>query len=392
MTRKHLFALFILLATAAAVSAQRPGMPGPPPGVPPMDRRGPDGGPGDWLKAVDTNGDDRLDRAELEAAIDDTFRGLDRDGIGTVELARPEMPVERMPGERREGDHQMMKRLPLPPFFFDNSGTDGPIDKAKFADIVRKAFARFDTNGDGALDRPEIERIGPRAPRAPGRPDGPPPNVEFLSAELRFGDKLVAGKPFSAEIEISDTKRLFDGTTVQKKRSGAQYRDSAGRTRREMPLEIGGLVSGSGDGKPQLLVFINDFGAKARYFLDANSKVARKHPLAASEPQEPALPPGAQKESLGQRVIEGIACEGTRITVDIPFSDGGKTLKAVTETWYSPELDVIVLAKHTDPIVGEHIFRLTNIVKGEPQADLFVVPAGYKIESRGDGPKGVKRD
>ena len=65
----------------------------------------------------------------------------------------------------------------------------------------------------------------------------PPPNAMFIAAELRFGDKLVKGQPFSAETVIEDTRRLYDGTTVTKTTKGAFYRDSAGKTRREQPLE-----------------------------------------------------------------------------------------------------------------------------------------------------------
>lgn len=403
MTRNHLFAILLVLAGFGSGMAQRPGMPGPPPGMPgqpgrpggpPMDRKGPQGHHADWIKAVDKNNDGRLDRAELEVAIEETIRALDPEGTGTIRLMRPEGPRDGRQFEQRlgEGAPRNGRRPPLPPFFFEGSDADGPMDKVRFTEIARKAFATFDTNGDGVLDRSELEKVGPLGPRNPGRPEGPPPNVEFLAAELRFGDKLIAGKPFSAQIEILDTKRLFDGSIVEKKRTGALYRDSAGRTRREMPLEIGGLVAQGGDNRPQVLVFINDFNARARYFLDANAKTARKHPLESGGPQEITLPPGAQKESLGQREIEGVMCEGTRITIDIPFGDGGTKVKAVTETWFSPEFELIVLAKHTDPIIGEHVFRLLNISKAEPQADLFVVPAGYKIESRGDAPKGVKRD
>ena len=58
----------------------------------------------------------------------------------------------------------------------------------------------------------------------------------FIAAELRFGDKLVTGQPFSADTVIEDTHRLFDGTTVTKKNSGSIYRD------RVMPRGDDGVV------------------------------------------------------------------------------------------------------------------------------------------------------
>ena len=55
----------------------------------------------------------------------------------------------------------------------------------------------------------------------------PPPNARFIGGEIRFGDKLVKGQPFSAETVVEDTRRLYDGSTVTKQNRGAVYRDTA---------------------------------------------------------------------------------------------------------------------------------------------------------------------
>src|SRR5262249_34046904 len=56
------------------------------------------------------------------------------------------------------------------------------------------------------------------------------------------------------------------------------------------------------------------------------------------------------KESLGKQVIEGIEAEGMRVRMTIPAGDIGNTLplEITTETWYSPELQLIVLSKQHD--------------------------------------------
>jgi hypothetical protein len=54
----------------------------------------------------------------------------------------------------------------------------------------------------------------------------------------------------------------------------------------------------------------------------------------------------------------------------------------VSEQWFSPDLEVLVLTKHSDPRVGETIYRLTNIVRAQPDPNLFVVPADYTIKGR----------
>lgn len=54
-------------------------------------------------------------------------------------------------------------------------------------------------------------------------------------------------------------------------------------------------------------------------------------------------------------------------------------IEVVSERWYSPELQVVVLTRRTDPRFGETIYRLTNIVRAEPDPDLFKVPDGYAV-------------
>ena len=46
----------------------------------------------------------------------------------------------------------------------------------------------------------------------------------------------------------------------------------------------------------------------------------------------------------------------------------------VSERWYSPELKAVVLSRRADPRFGETVFRLINLVRGEPGADFFEIP------------------
>jgi hypothetical protein len=99
---------------------------------------------------------------------------------------------------------------------------------------------------------------------------------------------------------------------------------------------------------------------------------------------ESALPK-PQTESLGKRVIEGIAAEGTRTIVTIPAGQVGNELpiQVVSESWFSPELQVVVMSKNSDPRMGETSYRLTGINRSEQSRSLFEVPADYKIEEGG---------
>ena len=84
------------------------------------------------------------------------------------------------------------------------------------------------------------------------------------------------------------------------------------------------------------------------------------------------------KEDLGQQTIEGVTATGTRTTTVIPAGAIGneQPIRIVSEEWTSPELQVLVLTKHSDPRTGETSYRLTGVTRTEPAKSLFEVPAG----------------
>lgn len=92
-----------------------------------------------------------------------------------------------------------------------------------------------------------------------------------------------------------------------------------------------------------------------------------------------------RKEELGTQTVEGVEAEGTRYTTTIPAGEIGNELpiEMVFESWYSPELQVVIMSKHTDPRFGENTYRLTNINRSEPPHSLFEVPADYTIQEAG---------
>lgn len=86
-------------------------------------------------------------------------------------------------------------------------------------------------------------------------------------------------------------------------------------------------------------------------------------------------------ESLGTKIIEGVEAEGTRSVRTIPAGAIGNDLpiEIVYEKWYSKELDMIVYSRNFDPRFGEQIYRLVNVDRSEPEADLFKVPADFQL-------------
>jgi hypothetical protein len=91
--------------------------------------------------------------------------------------------------------------------------------------------------------------------------------------------------------------------------------------------------------------------------------------------------PRRKVESLGKQMIEGVEVVGTRSTYTIPAGEIGNTfpIEIVAETWYSPDLQLMVLTKSHDPRSGETSYRLTNLNRNEPDRALFEVPTDYTV-------------
>ncbi|HEV3468963.1 MAG TPA: hypothetical protein VG148_06550 [Pyrinomonadaceae bacterium] len=269
----------------------------------------------------------------------------------------------------------------------------------------------------------------------------------FLSTEMSFGGKVVKGVPYSAQAVTETVQTLGDGNRIVRKNSAAVYRDSEGRTRRDQTLGHVGPFASAGDA-PQTS-FINDPVAGVNYVLDPRTKTARKLPAFEfrfrAEGREPAVqdkvrrrvkveermkvegeeaaahgfvfaapappPPGhgpggpdvvffghssraeTKTEKLEKRVVEGVEAEGQRTVTTIPAGEIGneQPIQIVHERWYSPELQLVVMTRHSDPRFGETTYRLTNISRGEPGAALFQVPADYALKEAPAPTRGIRR-
>ena len=52
------------------------------------------------------------------------------------------------------------------------------------------------------------------------------------------------------------------------------------------------------------------------------------------------------------------------------------------EYWHSDQLGINLLSIRTSPEFGKQTFRITEITLGDPDAHLFRVPAGYKVNDQ----------
>ena len=220
------------------------------------------------------------------------------------------------------------------------------------------------------------------------RTEAPDDVVGFMGFEAGMGESAVKGKPYSAQIMTETKQVLGDGTHIDRKSTGLVARDTDGRTRREQSFPGMGYLSASG-AAPHV-VFINDPVAHVHYVLEPDTKIARKMvpPTALDTvpggPRKTAVgkPDEATTESLGTQTIEGVQAQGTRTTRTIPAGAIGndQPIQIITERWFSPDLQTVVMMKHSDPRNGETTYQLTGINRSAPDASLFEVPADYTVK------------
>jgi hypothetical protein len=85
-------------------------------------------------------------------------------------------------------------------------------------------------------------------------------------------------------------------------------------------------------------------------------------------------------EDLGYTTLNGMQAKGPRVTRTIPaeVSGTGKSVNIVDEIWYSEQLHMNLLERHTDVRGGVQTLAILSIQRKEPSASLFEVPGGYK--------------
>jgi hypothetical protein len=238
-----------------------------------------------------------------------------------------------------------------------------------------------------------------------GMPPGPPPGGfggpgDFAMVRPEFGmpGKVVTGAPYSAQAVTQFTQTLADGNHIQRTTTASVARDSQGRTRTERSVGAIGPLAGSGSASKA--VFINDPVGAMSYMLDAASHTVHQIPAKARWSRQ-VVESGAQvktesagamvkqramanlkTDDLGTQVIDGLAVQGKRITRTIPAAQAGseRDIEVVTETWTSPELQMVVMSKTSDPRFGDSVYKLTNISRAEPDPALFTVPSDYQVQ------------
>jgi hypothetical protein len=89
----------------------------------------------------------------------------------------------------------------------------------------------------------------------------------------------------------------------------------------------------------------------------------------------------ASTRDLGTRDIEGVKAEGKLRSYEIPAGEVGNRNPIVVshESWYSPDLQITLYTKHSDPRTGDMIYRVEGLKREEPAPALFTVPSDYTV-------------
>jgi hypothetical protein len=277
----------------------------------------------------------------------------------------------------------------------------------------------------------------PQLPPTPGpgvittQVGGPGMGFQFVSAEPAVSTRVVKGAPYSLEATIETAQTLSDGNRIVHRQVVRLFRDAEGRTRREETLSAIGPWAASGT--PPTIVTIQDPVSKVTYSLDPLNKIATKLPsgmpsgpmglsgirivgsgVSTSKPSEgptsnlgfsavagsfgtaggedgfvtvqngmavQTVTPEETSESLGKETVAGVSGDGTRTSIIIPVNTIGneRPIEITRERWYSPELQIVLRSKQTDPRFGETTYDVTRIDRGKPAHALFEVPSDYQV-------------
>jgi uncharacterized lipoprotein YbaY len=251
--------------------------------------------------------------------------------------------------------------------------------------------------------------------------------------------RITTGRPYTAEATTEFVQMLGDGNKITRKAVVRIYRDGEGRTRRE-ELGTDGAVrvisiydpvaqtsyvldpATRTARKSAIRVVLPDvtlsdedkrkIETKMRTEVEARGRVEGRVALVApGEPLTPAVAeemrkrmvetvvsaPGAgrgvvqpaargadakNEESLGQKMFDGVLADGKRVTTVLPAGSIGnqQPITVLSEQWFAPDLEILVMTRHSDPRTGETSYALSNITRGEPAAGLFDVPADYTVQ------------
>ena len=199
----------------------------------------------------------------------------------------------------------------------------------------------------------------------------------------------IGNAPFTATLDTEWVRYAGDGGTITLVNQRHVARDGRGRIYEERWW----LVPKNSDRKSTMnWIQIADPRQRTLYNCSTERKVCElrvydpAEDLTAAAPLRPivsgAVTTGPTNiEDLGTQNIAGIETIGRRETTAIEAGAIGndQPTTAIREYWHSQELGLNLLSIRSGPMIGKQTFTITELTPGEPDSQLFQLPAGYKI-------------
>ena len=210
----------------------------------------------------------------------------------------------------------------------------------------------------------------------------PFPRVEAQS----FFMTPIPNAPFSGVVNIERTIVRNDGSIAQFKSTREVARDTRGRIHNELRA----LVPISSTNKAALLnIHLYDPQTRISTEIDVQKRtfwtMTVSHPPSTEPPSLRFASPDrnapanefTKQEDLGIREMEGVLAHGIRQTQTVTDENDGKEVVITDEYWYSEDLRINLLIKHSDPRRGMLTLTVAQISRTEPDSAYFDVPEGY---------------
>jgi len=200
------------------------------------------------------------------------------------------------------------------------------------------------------------------------------------------------GEPYSGRETTVTVHTLADGSTTTQTFVQLVWRDSQGRTRRE-------ILRHNPEGGEYRSIIVTDpvAGMYVKWttgyepdprqvtLWTLSRALTAQAPIPSSAPSsgkaEATSTPGFQREALPPQNINGVYAEGTRTTRTIALDEESshRVIQVTNELWQSPELKIIVRQVIADPRTGTTTTELTDVLREDPNPELFKAPAGYAV-------------
>jgi len=207
----------------------------------------------------------------------------------------------------------------------------------------------------------------------------------------------VPNAPFSGVVDVERSRIQRDGSIVNFKTIRDIGRDGRGRIHNESRA----LVSASSTEAPPLLrIHLYDPQTRISTYLNPPARIfwteTVSHPPSTvppavryGSPTGNGLPQNefTKEEDLGIHELEGLPVHGIRESQIIPDeqSGTGKEIVVADEYWYSEDLRINLMIRHSDPRTGTVTMTVTQVTRTEPDSAFFEIPDGYKPARSGPG-------